>query len=77
MTRITELNVLERKKRIEAVSRDQYKLISMFCRLANKQLSGAQKVKIDLIDYLFKPGSYSHRFSFYPIRLDTYLEVTD
>jgi hypothetical protein len=46
-------------------------------RLANKQLSGPQKVKIDLVDYLFKPSSYSHRFSSYPIRLDTHLEVTD
>jgi hypothetical protein len=46
-------------------------------RLANKQLSGPQKVKIELVDYLFKPSSYSHRFSSYPIRLDTHLEVTD
>lgn len=49
---------------------------SLSLRLANKQLSGAQKVKIDLNDYLFKPSSYLHRFSSYPIRLGTHLQVT-
>jgi hypothetical protein len=34
-------------------------------RLRNKQLSGAQKVQIDLIDYLFEPSSFPLKFNAY------------
>jgi hypothetical protein len=34
-------------------------------RLRNKQLSGAQKVQIDLIDYLFEPSSFLLKFNSY------------
>jgi hypothetical protein len=39
--------------------------------VVNNQLSGAGKVEIDLIDFLFKPSSYLYRFNSYPIGLDT------
>jgi hypothetical protein len=39
--------------------------------VVNNQLSGAGKVEIDLIHFLFKPSSYLYRFNSYPIGLDT------
>ena len=36
-----------------------------YTRLRNKQLSGAQKVQIDLLDYLFEPSSFLHQFNSY------------
>jgi hypothetical protein len=39
--------------------------------VVNNQLSGAGKVEIDLIDFLFKPSSYLYRFNSSPIGLDT------
>jgi hypothetical protein len=34
-------------------------------RLRNKQLSGAQKVQINLIDHLFEPSSFLLKFKSY------------
>jgi hypothetical protein len=39
--------------------------------VVNNQLSGAGKVEIDLIDFLFKPSIYLYRFNSSPIGLDT------
>jgi hypothetical protein len=39
--------------------------------VVKNQLSGAGKVEIDLIDFLFKPSSYLYRFNSSPIGLDT------
>jgi hypothetical protein len=41
------------------------------CTVVNNQLSGAGKVEIDLIDFLFKPSIYLYRFNSSPIGLDT------
>jgi hypothetical protein len=39
--------------------------------VVNNQLSGAGKVEINLIDFLFKPSIYLYRFNSSPIGLDT------
>jgi hypothetical protein len=43
--------------------------------VVNNQFSGARKVRIGLLGYLFRPNSYLYRFSSYPIKLDISVEV--
>jgi hypothetical protein len=50
---------------------DVGKMLILICTVVNSQLSGAGKLEIDLIDFLFKPSSYLYRFNSSPIGLDT------
>jgi hypothetical protein len=45
--------------------------------IVNNQLSGAREVRIDLIDYSFRPSNYQCRLNSYLTGLDTDLEVKD
>jgi hypothetical protein len=45
--------------------------------VVNNQLSEAREVRIDLIDYSFRPSNYQYGLNSYLIELDTYLEVKD
>jgi hypothetical protein len=49
----------------------------VFSTVVNNQLSGARAVRIDLIDYPFRPSNYQYRLNSYLMELDTYLEVKD
>jgi hypothetical protein len=55
----------------ECIQETQQPMIDLNHTVVNNQLSGAGKVEIGLIDFLFKPSSYLYRFNSSPIGLDT------
>jgi hypothetical protein len=54
-----------------------FSILLLLATVLNNQLSGAREVRIDLIDYSFRPSNYQYRLNPYLMELDTYLEVKD